>query len=68
MTCPMCIANPRRFLTQSTNPLTFHEEVPLVYNNTFIGIQCVTCDTYIYRCKKITFLFRFFVISTMETK
>ena len=37
MTCPMCIANPRRFLTQSTNPLTSHEEVPLVYNNTFIG-------------------------------
>ncbi len=67
MTCPVCIANPRRFLTQSTNPLTSHEEVPLVYNNTFIGIQCVTFDKYIL-LQKLTFSFRFFVISTMETK
>ncbi len=67
MTCPVCIANPRPFLTQSTNPLISHEEVPLVYNNTFIGIQCVTCDKYIL-LQKLTFSFRFFVISTMESK
>ena len=37
MSCPVCIANPHRFLTISTKPLKHHEEVPLVYNNTFIG-------------------------------